>query len=152
MIRQLRPENDIKRVAEIWLNESIRVHNFVPDPENFWRKEQPGFIQETLAADAYVYEEDRLIKGFLTIENTYILAVYVELHCQNKGIGTSLLNLAKCCGESLHLHVFVKNIDSINWYLKHGFKIANKIVSKKPEGELKYVMVWSKSLALVTPS
>jgi len=42
MIRQLQPKEDMGRVAdEIWLNESIRVHNFIPEAEKFWHIETP---------------------------------------------------------------------------------------------------------------
>ena len=57
MIRQMQPSNDMDRVAEIWLTESIRVHNFVPEPENFWRARLHNFREETLKTEGYVWEE-----------------------------------------------------------------------------------------------
>jgi hypothetical protein len=35
MIREMRNEG-MKRIEEIWLEDSIRLHNFVPDAQNDW--------------------------------------------------------------------------------------------------------------------
>ena len=148
MIRQMQnnDQKEIERVCEIWLNESYRVHSFVADDyRKFWFERQNAFEKEIKEADGYVYEEDGVIKGFMSMKNTYIRELYVDLQWQRSGIGTALLDLAKCCCTSLYLHVYVRNVESINWYLRRGFVITNTH-EPKPQNlkQIKYVMVWKK--------
>ena len=37
MIRQMQ-EVDFKRTEEIWHQESVRVHNWMRDPQSFWQE------------------------------------------------------------------------------------------------------------------
>lgn len=152
MIRQLKPEKDIERVVEIWLNESKRVHDFIADADTFWNGRINKFVSETSRADGYVYEEDRVIKGFIVLSNTYISELYVDSTWQGRGIGTALLNLAKCCSKSLFLNVYVKNVQSINWYLNRGFVLVGTPYEEKDTKQLKYTMIWPKTSAPVIPS
>lgn len=143
----MQPSKDIERVAEIWLNESVRVHNFVPEPEKFWCARLPNFRKETMKTEGYVWEEDGLIKGFMTIEVDYIRELFVDFQCQCKGIGTALLDLVKSHRRLLYLHVYVRNLEAINWYIGRGF-ILDKIHEPETQNpkQLKYKMVWSKPL------
>jgi len=148
---QKNDRKELARVCEIWLNESYRVHSFVTnDYKKFWLEKQSDFTKETIEADGYVYEENSLIKGFLTMKNTYIRELYVELQWQRRGIGTALLDLAKQCSTFLYLHVYARNFKAINWYLHRDFVIANTHIEKETN-ELKYVMVWPKPLAQADP-
>ncbi len=157
MIRQMNKNDrkELDRVCEIWLNGSYEVHNFIDDYQNFWLKKKGTFILDTIDADGYVCEEDRVIKGFMTVKNTYILELFVESIWRKKGIGTALLDLAKQCSGSLYLDVYVRNIESINWYLGRGFLIAkindNEAKEINDEKHLKYTMLWSKPLTPADP-
>lgn len=157
MIRKIQKndQKEIERVCEIWLKESYRVHNFVADDyKNFWLNKQNDFKKDTNAADGYVYEEDGVIKGFLTMRvgDSYILELFVDSDFRCKGIGTALLDLAKHRRRFLYLHVYVRNIEAINWYLGRGFVIA-KIHEHETQdtNQIKYKMVWSKPLSQVNP-
>ena len=143
-------KEELDRVCKIWLNGSYEVHNFIDDYQNFWLKMQGDFVKETVSADGYVYEEDKLIKGFMTMKNSYIYELFVDSIWRKKGIGIALLNLAKSTCDSLYLDVYVRNIPAIKWYHGRGFAIAsiNENEAKKfnDQKHLKYRMVWTKPL------
>jgi len=121
MIRQMKKNDkkELERVCDIWLNESYKVHNFIDDYKNFWLKKKGNFILETIGADGYVLEEDGIIKGFMTIKDNYICELFIDSVWQSKGIGKSLINLAKNLkNESLETDVYEKNGKAIDFYNK----------------------------------
>jgi ribosomal protein S18 acetylase RimI-like enzyme len=90
----------------------------------------------------YVYEEDNMIKGFMTIgdcrdedkdELTFeLMGIYIDPLFQRQKIGTKFVE--KCINEArkhekkeITLWVFEKNIESIKFYQKMGFVINRKI-------------------------
>ena len=92
--------------------------------------------------ETYVFEENNIIKGFMTIGNcrdddkgkeTFELeGIYIDPLFQRQKIGSKLVNL--CIEEALKqekseitLWVFEKNINSIKFYEKTGFKMDGKI-------------------------
>jgi putative acetyltransferase len=142
MIRPLEATKDMDRAADIWLNEIIRVYNFVPEPEKFWRKRLDEMKKVTLTAEGYVYEEDELIKAFATIKDDYIWDFVVDSQYQRKGIGTALINFIKELKSSLALGVYQENLGAIEFFEKRGFVKANAYTSQ--EGYKKFELVWKK--------
>jgi GNAT superfamily N-acetyltransferase len=135
--------DDIERLEEILLNESIRIYNFIRDPVSFRSARLPVFRNETLKAKGYVYEEDRLIKGFMTMIDNYILELFVDSQFHRKGIGTKLLNRAKHRRTSLALHVYEQNSDAIKFYKRHGFE-EDGVHIEPDTGQPKLKMIWKK--------
>ncbi len=142
MIRPLEPQKDIDRAAEIWLAEIIRVYNFVPEPEKYWGKRLDEMKKVTRGAEGYVYEEDGIIKAFVTMKDNYIWDLIVDLQCQKNGIGTALLDFLKESKMSLALGIFEEHQDAIKFFEKRGFTKANAYTS--PEGYEKFEMIWRK--------
>jgi putative acetyltransferase len=142
MIRPLEPKKDMDRVAEIWLAEIIRVYNFVPDPEKFWGKRLNEMKKVTRRAEGYVYEEDGIIKAFVTLKDHYIWDLIVDSEYQKNGIGTALLDFLKESKVSLALGIFEEHKDAIRFFEKRGFSKANAYPS--PEGFDKFEMIWRK--------
>ncbi len=142
MIRPLEPQKDMDRAAEIWLSEIIRVYNFVPEPEKYWGKRLDEMREVTGTAEGYVYEEDGIIKAFVTIKDNYIWDLVVDLQCQKNGIGSALLDFIKESKISLALGVFEDNQEAIGFFEKRGFSKTNAYTSQ--EGHKKFEMIWRK--------
>jgi len=130
------------RVADIWLKEITRVYNFVPEPEKFWRKRLDEMKEVTRTAEGYVYEEDGLIKAFVTLKDQYIWDMVVDSQYQKKGIGTAMLNFLKEHKTSLALGIFQENQAGIDFFEKRGFVKPGAYTS--PEGHQKFNMIWRK--------
>lgn len=142
MIRPLEPTKDMDRVADIWLNEITRVYNFVPEPEKFWRKRLDEMKEVTRTAEGYVYEEDGLIKAFVTVKDHYIWDMVVDSQYKRTGIGTALLNFLKERKTSLALGIYEGHRVGIEFFEKRGFVKAG--VYESPEGHHKVEMIWRK--------
>lgn len=146
MIREMHNE-DMKRVAEIWLEDSIRLHNFFPNAENYWRERLPYFLVETRGAVGYVCQAAGAVNGFITMraDDPYIYSLYVDFYLRGQGIGRDLLNKAKSLTDCLHLHVYRKDKDAICFYIKQDFVIIFEPSGPEKEtGEFKYHMEWRK--------
>jgi putative acetyltransferase len=142
MIRKLEPTKDMDRVADIWLNEVIRVYNFFPNPETYWRNRLDEMKNVTLSAEAYVYEEDGLIKALITLKDSYIWDLIVDAQYQGNGIGTALLDFVKQRKPSLALGIFEENQAGIDFFEKRGFAKTGAYESQ--EGHKKFDMIWKK--------
>ena len=46
-------------------------------------------------AEVYVYEDDKMIQGFVGLSNEYIEGIFVSAEMQSQGIGKILLNYVK---------------------------------------------------------
>lgn len=146
MIREIRQE-DIERIEEIWLEDSVRLHDFVPDPAEFWLSRLPQLRKEvTETGKTYVCETSGVVNGFITISSSrpYISSLYVDIHLRGQGIGSALLDKAKELHNKLCLHVYQKDVPAVCFYLRQGFFIRD--CSHREEGtrEYKYRMEWTR--------
>ena len=69
MIRKLLNE-DIDRVADIWLKTNLKAHYFIP--EQYWISNDERVKEMLPQAEVYVYEDDKMIQGFLGVRDEYI--------------------------------------------------------------------------------
>ena len=140
MIRKFE-NTDIDAVMQIWQNENIKVHNFIP--KEYWESNYE-YVKKLLPnSEIYVYIENDKIEGFIGINEDYIEGIFVNSNYQNKGIGTALLNKAKEGKEELTLNVYEKNRKAIKFYEKNGFEIVKESVDKETN-EKEYRMLWNK--------
>ena len=73
MIRKLQ-KVDINRVADIWLTTNLKAHFFIS--EQYWISNYE-FVKEMLPqAEVYVYEDDKMIQGFIGLSNEYIEGIF----------------------------------------------------------------------------
>ncbi|MGL6104640.1 hypothetical protein [Romboutsia sp.] len=65
MIRQIE-NKDIDKVMEIWLESTIKAHDFIP--KKYW-EDNYNTVKDVYIpmADTYVYEDNEGIKGFISI-------------------------------------------------------------------------------------
>ena len=135
--------NDIDEVMQIWQNENIKAHQFIP--KEYWENNY-NFVKEVLPnAEIYVYVIKEKIVGFVGVNNNYVEGIFVDTNYQGDGIGTSLLNKVKENRDNLILSVYKKNVNAINFYKKNGFMIVCEKIDENTN-EIEYTMNWNKKI------
>ena len=138
MIRKLQ-KVDINRVADIWLKTNLKAHFFIP--EQYWISNYE-FVKEMLPqAEVYVYEDDKMIQGFIGVSDEYIEGIFVSDEMQSCGIGKMLLDYIKDKKDRLQLKVYQKNVRAMSFYQREGFTIQSERMNEFT-GETEYVMNW----------
>ena len=138
MIRKLQ-KTDINRVADIWLKTNLKAHFFIS--EQYWISNYE-FVKEMLPqAEVYVYEDDKMIQGFVGLNDEYIEGIFVSDEMQSCGIGELLLDYIKDKKVSLRLNVYQKNARAISFYQREGFIIQCEGLDEAT-GEKEYTMLW----------
>ena len=138
MIRKLQ-NVDINRVADIWLTTNLKAHFFIS--EQYWISNYE-FVKEMLPqAEVYVYEDDKMIQGFIGINDEYIEGIFVSDEMQSRGIGKILLDYIKDKKDRLQLKVYQKNVRAMSFYQREGFTIQGEGMDEFT-GEKEYVMNW----------
>ena len=136
MIRKLQ-KVDINRVADIWLTTNLKAHFFIS--EQYWISNYE-FVKEMLPqAEVYVYEDDKMIQGFIGINDEYIEGIFVSDEMQSHGIGKILLDYIKDKKDRLQLKVYQKNVRAMSFYQREGFTIQSEGMDEFT-GEKEYVM------------
>ena len=140
MIRKLQKAN-INRVADIWLKTNLKAHFFIS--EQYWISNYE-FVKEMLPqAEVYVYEDDKMIQGFVGLNDEYIEGIFVSDEMQSCGIGKLLLDYIKDKKVSLRLNVYQKNARAISFYQREGFIIQCEGLDEAT-GEKEYTMLWKR--------
>ena len=138
MIRKLQ-KVDINRVADIWLTTNLKAHFFIS--EQYWISNYE-FVKEMLPqAEVYVYEDDKMIQGFIGINDEYIEGIFVSDKMKSHGIGKALLDYIKDKKARLQLNVYQKNVRAMSFYQREGFTIQSEGMDEFT-GEKEYVMNW----------
>ena len=141
MIRKLQ-KADINRAADIWLKTNLKAHFFIP--EQYWISNYE-FVKEMLPqAEVYVYEDDKMIQGFIGINDEYIEGIFVSDEMQSRGIGKILLDYIKDKKDRLQLKVYQKNVRAMSFYQREGCTIQSEEMDEFT-GEKEYVMNWESS-------
>ena len=141
MIRKLQ-KADINRAADIWLKTNLKAHFFIP--EQYWISNYE-FVKEMLPqAEVYVYEDDKMIQGFIGINDEYIEGIFVSDEMQSRGIGKILLDYIKDKKARLQLNVYQKNVRAMSFYQREGITIQSEEMDEFT-GEKEYVMNWESS-------
>ncbi|MEZ8286333.1 GNAT family N-acetyltransferase [Vibrio splendidus] len=137
MIREYNPA-DIEAVLDIWLIASIKAHDFVA-PE-FWES-QVGNMRELYipASTTYVYQVDGEVRGFYSLYEGMLAAIFVSIEHQGSGIGKQLIQHAKLECPNLFLNVYKENQATIQFYLSQGFSIVSEQVDEHT-GHQEYTM------------
>ena len=141
MIRKLQ-KADINSVADIWLKTNLKAHFFIS--EQYWISNYE-FVKELLPqAEVYVYEDDKMIQGFIGINDEYIEGIFVSDEMQSRGIGKILLDYIKDKKDRLQLKVYQKNVRAMSFYQREGFTIQSEEMDEFTR-EKEYVMNWESS-------
>ena len=138
MIRKMQ-NIDINRVADIWLKTNLKAHYFIP--EQYWTSNYELVKEMLLQAEVYVYEDNKIIQGFVGLSNEYIEGIFVSEAMQSQSIGKILLNYVKNTRSKLILNVYQKNTPAISFYQREGFEIQYSGLDEAT-GEKDYGMAW----------
>ena len=141
MIRKLQ-KVDINRVADIWLKTNLKAHFFIP--EQYWISNYEFVKEMLLQAEVYVYEDDKMIQGFIGVSDEYIEGIFVSDEMQSRGIGKILLDYIKDKKDRLQLKVYQKNVRAMSFYQREGFTIQSEEMDEFTR-EKEYVMNWESS-------
>lgn len=141
MIRKLQ-KIDINRVADIWLKTNLKAHYFIP--EQYWTNNYEVVKEMLPQAEVYVYEDDKIIQGFIGINDEYIEGIFVSDEMQSCGIGKMLLDYIKDKKDRLQLKVYQKNVRAMSFYQREGFTIQSEEMDEFTR-EKEYVMNWESS-------
>ena len=141
MIRKMQ-NIDINRVADIWLKTNLKAHYFIP--EQYWTSNYELVKEMMSQAEVYVYEDDKMIQGFVGLSNEYMEGIFVSDEMQSRGIGKILLDYIKDKKDRLQLKVYQKNVRAMSFYQREGFTIQSEEMDEFT-GEKEYVMNWESS-------
>ena len=140
MIRKLK-ENDIDQVIKIWLEASIKSHNFVS--KEYWESKTSDMREIYLPMGiTYVYDENGIVKGFVSLCDNTLAAIFVSPNIQGRGIGRQLINKAKKVCPFLSLAVYKENQKSIDFYKKCGFSIVKEQIDEHT-GHPELIMIYN---------
>ena len=139
MIRKLQ-NVDINKVADIWLKTNLEAHDFIPG--QYWTSNYEAVKKMLPQAEVYVYEDNKIIQGFVGVRDEYIEGIFVSDKMKSHGIGKALLDYIKDKKARLQLNVYQKNVRAMSFYQREGFTIQRE---QRDEftGEKEYVMEWS---------
>lgn len=144
--------NDADRLVDIWLKGSLLSHDFI-DP-GYWEAQTGEMASQYLPnSKTYVLEEPEngTLLGFISLVESYIAALFIDVREQNRGYGKQLLNMAKDGHGLLSLKVYQKNNDAVRFYRKNGF-VAVEEAKDPGTSEMEYVMEWRSDAATGSPS
>ena len=116
-------------VIAIWLDASVAAHDFVD--RHFWQS-KVGAMRDTYipASETYVYEDEEGTKGFCSLRENNLAAMFVAPVHQGKGIGRMLIQKAKQLRGDLTLRVYTDNGKAVRFYEMCGFKRVSEEVDE----------------------
>lgn len=82
----------IEEVGQVRLTASIQAHDFIA--ENFWRSDLLTMTSQILPnsrIEAYVFETQEQIAGFVSLGGTHVGCLFVRPERQSCGLGAALL-------------------------------------------------------------
>ncbi|WP_445365167.1 N-acetyltransferase [Microbulbifer sp. ANSA001] len=137
MIREYKL-SDLDIILDIWLTASINSHRFISS--EFWESQLEDMRDIYIPnSETYVFERDRKVAGFYSLNGSSLAAIFVYPHVQGQGIGKQLLSHAKSQRSHLTLSVYKENTPSYHFYLSQGF-LPIKEQLDKHTGHIEYLM------------
>ena len=123
MIRKMQ-NVDINKVADIWLKTNLEAHDFIPG--QYWTSNYEAVKKMLPQAEVYVYEDNKIIQGFVGVRDEYIEGIFVSGKMQSHGIGKALLDYIKDKKARLQLNVYQKNVRECLFTKEKGSRFSLK--------------------------
>jgi putative acetyltransferase len=104
MIRSFE-QSDMTRVLAIWLEASVKAHDFVD--ASFWLSQVESMRDVYIpASEAYVFEVNTAVVGFYALYQNNLAAIFIAPEFQGQGIGKQLIAHAKQQRTEMTLSVY----------------------------------------------
>ncbi len=123
---------DLSRIAEIYIiNNRVNYFPIFKDEKFSFGELQVVsmvdnyFIKDEIMSQLYVYDNG-IIKGFLQMNNTEIIKIYVDTFFQSQGIGEELIEYAISELKADNLWALEKNTRAISFYNRHKFYLTGE--------------------------
>lgn len=133
--------DDLDSVMKLWLETNISAHDFID--KNYWMSNYEDVRKMIPEAEIFLYEENKIIKGFIGLMDSFIAGIFVQKDSQSKGIGKSMIDYTKSIKDELMLHVYEKNSNAVKFYLREDFQIVKEQIDENT-GESELLMKWSR--------
>ena len=131
MIRK-HTKQDLEQIIHVWSQSSMLAHSFLSS--SFTEKVKSDMTNVYIPdSETWVYELDKSIVGFISMEGNEIGGLFVLPKNHSKGIGTKLVDFIKKEHLELEVEVFEKNHIGSGFYDKYGFKKIKKYYHKESE-------------------
>ena len=101
MIRKLL-NGDIDRVADIWLKTNLKAHYFISN--QYWKSNYELVKEMMSQSEVYVYEDDKMIQGFVGLNDEYIEGMDSNSIC-------SFSFLRSCLNNNKNISIISKEND-----------------------------------------
>ena len=93
MIRKI-TNDDLTSVMAIWVKGNFKGNSFIE--KDYWLEIYNETKEKFMDVyDTYVFVEENVIKGFVSIKDKKIKAIYVSPSFIRKGVGKKLINFCK---------------------------------------------------------
>lgn len=117
--------SDMEEVLTIWLESSVKAHDFVD--RSFWESKLDDMRNVYIpASETFVYDSDSEVKGFFSLHDHTLAAIFVAPGCQGQGIGKELMGKVKALRPSITLNVYKENWKTVEFYKHCGFQVVSE--------------------------
>lgn len=132
---------DLSRIAEIYVfNNRMNFYPIFKDEGFSFGKMQVVSLADdfkNIIDSIYVFN-DGVVKGFIQMNETEIVKLYVDTFFQSSGIGGRLIEYAVKEFHADYLWALEKNNRAITFYQRHGFQLTGE--KKFEEGTTEYLV------------
>lgn len=133
---------DLSRIAEIFVfNNRMNFYPIFKDVEFSFRELQVVSLADdyfrNIISSIYVFD-DGVVKGFIQMNGTEIVKLYVDTFFQSEGIGGRLIEYVMKEFHADQLWALEKNDRAVSFYQRHGFRLTGE--KKFEEGTTEYLV------------
>ena len=147
IIREYRSE-DFDAVTILWrISREKSIPEFQLEKGHFFFEDRHYFQKQILKNNQiWVVESQNYPVGFMAMNNDFVDQLYIDPDHQRRGIGRSLLTLAReLSPEHVWLYTLQVNTSAREFYEKNGFVAEKFGISPPPESEPDVEYHWRKS-------